>query len=88
MLTAVTVVLTMKVVGIMLTSALLILPAVTAFQIARGFRSSIIIASITALLSVASGIFFSVALNLPAGASIVILNFLFFIVTFTYKNVR
>lgn len=36
-LTAVTVVLTMKLVGVMLTSSLLIMPAVSAFQIAKSF---------------------------------------------------
>ena len=41
MLTALTVVLAMKVVGIMLISALLILPAVSALQIARSFLSTI-----------------------------------------------
>ena len=73
-LTAVTVVLTMKVVGIMLTSALLVLPAVTAFQNARGFRNAIIIASISSLLSLVAGVFISFALNLPAGATIVMVN--------------
>lgn len=88
MLTAVTVVLTMKIVGIMLTSALLILPAVTAFQVARGFRNAIIIASAVSLLSVFSGIALSFFLNLPAGASIVIINFLFFIIIFAFRHIR
>src|SRR5271169_3910741 len=56
MLTAVTVVLTMKIVGIMLTSALLILPAVTAFQVARGFGKAIVIACVVSLFSVFAGI--------------------------------
>jgi zinc transport system permease protein len=88
MLTGVTVVLTMKVVGIMLTSALLILPAVTSFQVARSFRSTIIIAAVFSLLSVISGIFLAFVLNLPAGASIVLLNFLFFIAAFAWRNLR
>lgn len=88
LLTAVTVVLTMRVVGIMLTSALLILPAVTAFQVARGFKSSLAIAAAVSLLSVFSGIFFSVALDLPTGATIVVLNFMVFLAVFLYKAVR
>ena len=51
-LTAVTVVLAMKLVGIMLTSALLIIPAVSAFQVARSFRGSLLFATFTAVLSV------------------------------------
>lgn len=88
MLTAVTVVLTMKIVGVMLTSALLILPAVSAFQVARGFRNAIIIASAISVLSVFSGIVLSFFLNLPAGASIVIMNFLFFTVIFACRNIH
>jgi zinc transport system permease protein len=77
-LTAVTVVLAMKVVGIMLTSALLVLPAVTAFQNARGFRNAMLIASVVSLVSLVAGIALSFSLNLPSGASIVVINFLFF----------
>jgi zinc transport system permease protein len=85
-LTAITVVLTMKVVGIMLTSALLILPAATAFQVARGFRNSMFISALTSVVSVLSGIMISFIFNLPTGASIVLLNFMIFLLAFTYKN--
>jgi zinc transport system permease protein len=84
--TAITVVLTMKVVGIMLTSALLIFPAVTAFQVARGFKSALLIAATVALFSVMSGIFLSLLFNLPTGASIVLVNFLLFALAFICKN--
>ena len=84
-LTAVTVVLTMNVVGIMLISALLILPAVTAFQLARGFRSSLVISALTAVTSVIAGIFISIAVNLPTGATIVLTNFFFFVVAFLIR---
>ena len=47
-LTAITVVLAIKVVGIMLISALLILPAVTALQVARGFKGAMLIAVLDA----------------------------------------
>ena len=85
-LTGITVVLAMKVVGIMLTSGLLILPAVTAFQIAKGFRNSMIIASATGIFSVITGIIISFIADLPTGASIVIVNFLVFISVFFYRN--
>jgi zinc transport system permease protein len=72
--TAVTVVLAMKVSGIMLTSALLIVPAVTAFQLARSFRGTIVTASIVGVTSVLSGIALSIAADLPTGATIVMVN--------------
>jgi len=80
------VVLTMHLVGIMLTSALLIFPAVTAFQLARGFRKALVIAALVALASLLAGIFLSLLMNLPTGASIVMVNFGFFIVAFSCKN--
>jgi len=88
LLTAITVVLSMNVVGIMLISALLILPAVTALQLARGFRTAMLISACAALASVAGGIFISLALNLPTGATIVLTNFVLFLVAFAIRNLR
>jgi zinc transport system permease protein len=76
----------MKVVGIMLTSALLIFPAVTAFQIARGFRNALFIAAAVALVSLIGGILLSLLMDLPTGASIVMFNFAFFIAAFIFNN--
>ncbi len=84
-LAAVTVVLAMKLVGIMLTSALLIIPAVSAFQIAKSFRGTLFFAACTAVISVWVGIFVSFLMNLPTGATIVLLNLAFFLVLYTFK---
>jgi zinc transport system permease protein len=78
MLTALTVVLAMKLVGIMLISSLLILPAVSALQLARSFRTCIALAALQGGCSVVSGIFVSFLTNLPTSATIVLLNLLFF----------
>jgi zinc transport system permease protein len=86
LLTGITVVLAMKVVGIMLTSALLILPAVTALQIAKSFKHAMVISSIIAIASVSVGIYFSLMLNLPTGATIVMINLLAFITAFLSRN--
>jgi zinc transport system permease protein len=87
-LTALTVVLAMKVVGIMLVSALLILPASAALQTAKSFKATIIVAGIIAVFSVISGIWISFAANLPSGGTIVIINFFIFMLMFGYsKNV-
>lgn len=77
-LTAATVVLAIKVVGIMLVSALLILPAVTALQVAKGFKGAMLIAALAAISSVLLGITISFFLDLPAGATIVMCNVTFF----------
>lgn len=86
LLTAVTVVLTMKAVGILLTSALLILPAVTSLQVSKGFKTSLVISSLVGILSVILGIFISFWLNLPTGATIVLLNFLIFMIVLIHRR--
>ncbi|MGZ6276436.1 MAG: metal ABC transporter permease [Syntrophales bacterium] len=87
LLTAVTVVLSMKVVGIMLISALLIFPTVTALQIARSFKAVMLIASLSAMISVVSGIVVSFSLDLPTGATIVLINFIFFLTGLAYRRI-
>ena len=87
-LTALTVVLAMKVVGIMLVSALLILPASAALQTAKSFKTTIIIAGTIAVFSVISGIWISFVANLPSGGTIVIINFLIFMLMFGYKTIN
>ena len=86
MLTALSVVLAMKLVGIMLISALLIIPAVSALQVARGFRATIVTAAGIAVFSVVSGIFCSFMMNLPTGATIVIINIVLFVLAFACKR--
>ena len=78
LLTALSVVLAMKLVGIMLISSLLIVPAAAALQLARGFKVCIILAALQGCSSVIIGIIISIMSNIPASASIVMVNLLFF----------
>ncbi len=78
LLTALSVVLAMKLVGIMLISSLLIVPAAGALQLARGFKVCIFLAALQGCSSVLIGIIISIMSNLPASASIVMVNLLFF----------
>lgn len=87
LLTAITVVLAIKVVGIMLVSALLILPAVTALQVAKGFKGAMLISILVAIVSVLVGITLSFFLDLPAGATIVMINAAFFAMALFYKKI-
>jgi len=88
LLTALTVVLAMKVVGIMLISALLILPAVSALQLARGFRTAIALAVALGVLSVVMGTILSFLGNLPTGATIILVNFLLFLTSLARGRLR
>jgi len=85
-LTAVTVVLAIRVVGIMLVSALLILPAATALQLARGFKGALVISALAAVTAVIVGICISIVLDLPAGGAIVAVNLVFFLAALGVKK--
>jgi zinc transport system permease protein len=88
LLTALTVVLAMKVVGILLVSALLIVPAVTALQVARSFKATLVIAAVVSAVSVVAGIIIAFLVNIPAGALIVLLNIVLFLLTFSLRRLR
>lgn len=78
MMTGAVVVLSVKMVGIMLVSALLILPAVTSLMLVRGFKAAMYVSVALSVCSVLLGITVSYMLNLPAGATIVMFNAAFF----------
>ncbi len=88
LLTSLVVVLGIKIVGTMLVSSLIILPAISALQIVRSFRATIILAGIFAVISVIVGICVSYLLNFPSGATIVMINFIFFIGSFLLGRLK
>jgi zinc transport system permease protein len=87
-LTAISVVLSIRVVGIMLISAFLILPPITALQISHGFRGVLIISAIISLIAVISGIFISFVFNIPTGATIVLANFILLLFSLLYRKIK
>ncbi|MDR7418127.1 MAG: metal ABC transporter permease [Armatimonadota bacterium] len=70
-LVAVTVVVAMRIVGILLTSALLVIPALTALRLARSFHETLVIAVLCSLTAVLVGMVTSFYLNIAAGGAIV-----------------
>ncbi len=85
-LTAVTIVLGMKVVGILLVSALVVIPAAAGLQLASNFKQAIILSSVIAFVSVLLGLFLAFYLDFPASGTIVILSFLLFGLFFIFKR--
>ncbi|GAB1481498.1 metal ABC transporter permease [Treponema sp.] len=88
LLTGVTVVLAVRVVGTMLVSALLVVPPVAALQLRRGFTSTSIAAALIAAVSVLLGLVLSFLLDLPSGATIVLIQFGFFALIFLFEKAR
>jgi len=86
LLTALSVVLAMKLVGIMLISSMLIVPAASALQLARGFRVCIVLAALQGCASVIIGIIISILTNLPASATIVVVNLTLFLISYLVRR--
>lgn len=80
-LTSITVVLGIRIVGLLLVSALTVIPAASALQLSRNFKSTLILSSLFSLLSILSGIFLAYVFNLPASATIVFLSVFIFLVS-------
>ena len=70
-LTALTIVIGMKIMGTLLISSLIIFPAVTGKRLVKSFKSLVICASVVSVIAFLAGLFASYLLNLPTGASIV-----------------
>ncbi len=77
-LTAITVVLGMKIVGLLLVAALIVIPAAAGLQLASSFKQAILLSSAVALISVVFGLVMAYYFDLPASATIVILSFIIF----------
>ncbi|QSF47703.1 metal ABC transporter permease [Paenibacillus tianjinensis] len=76
-LTGMTVAAAMPVVGVLLVSALIVLPASIALRIASGFTAAILIAVSTGLIGVFSGLTASYYINTPPGGTIALFLLLF-----------
>lgn len=64
----------LKVVGAILMSALMILPAATAQYLAKSFRSMVILSVVSAVVSMCGGLFIAAAFSLPTGPTIVLVS--------------
>lgn len=78
-LTAVVVVLGMRMMGALLISSLIVFPALTSMRIFKSYRSVIFCSVVLAAVSFMSGMGFSFLYGTPAGASIVVADMILFI---------
>lgn len=85
-LTAIIVVMAMKIVGILLVSALIIIPAAASLQLSRNFKETLILANIFGVTSTTIGVIASYYLNVAAGATIVLTATATFAAAFAYRN--
>ena len=70
---------TMQMFGVLLISALMIVPVAASILIGKSFKKTVIIAAIFSEISILLGIYLSYVLELPSGSLIVIINILILI---------
>jgi zinc transport system permease protein len=80
-LAAVTVSVAMRTVGLLLVSALMIIPVATSQQFSRSFRSTMLVAMVGGLVASLGGVVISAFLDLPPGATIVLVSLAGFVAT-------
>ena len=74
LLTAVTVVVGMRIMGALLISSLIIFPALTSMRVCRSFRAVTAVSAAVSCVCFFAGLVLSYAFNTPAGASVVAAN--------------
>ena len=85
-MTAVTVTIAMRVVGLLLVSALMIIPVATAQQLSKSFTGTRIMASVIGGIAAVSGVITSFYLDLAPGALIVVLVIFLFIFSIGFAS--
>ncbi len=78
---ALTVVVSIKLVGIILVSALLVIPGAAGMQLSRNYRGALVAALIVGVVSVVLGLYLSFSYDVASGATIVLVMFALFVVS-------
>ncbi len=78
LITAVIIVLAMNMVGALLTSALIVFPALSAMQVLKSFKGVIICSAVISVVAALAGILASIMFSTPVGATIVVANIVIF----------
>lgn len=88
LLTAITVVIGMRLMGALLMSALIIFPALTSMNICKSFRSVVISSAVVSAMCLIIGLVISYLFNPPVGAGIVLIHLSVFIITYIFGKLK
>jgi zinc transport system permease protein len=86
-LASVTVITSLRLVGVLLISSLIVIPNITAMTFGKGFKKTALISIIIAVLSVIGGIVISYIMNLAPGGTIVIISVTGYLATIIIKYI-
>jgi zinc transport system permease protein len=85
---ALTIVVSVKIVGIILVSAFLVIPGATGKLVGARFSGMMLVAVLVGVGSTLVGLYLSHALQIPSGASIVVVQFLTFLAIMLLNRIR
>lgn len=87
-LIAITVAVSMQIVGVALMVAMLVTPAATAFLLTKRLPRMMLLAAIVAVLSSVIGLYVSFYLSISSGSAVVLICTFFFVITWVVQSVR
>ena len=87
-LTALTIVLGMRMMGAMLISSLIIFPALTAMRLFKSFRGVVVCSAITSVVCFCAGLTISFVFSTPVGATVVAANLTLFVISSILGAIR
>ena len=88
LLTALVIVVGMRMMGTMLISSIIIFPALTAMRLCKSFKKVVVTSAIISVVCFLVGIYFSYVYNISAGAMIVIVNLIAFIIFTLIEKIK
>jgi zinc transport system permease protein len=88
LLTALTIVLGMRMMGALLITALIIFPPLTSMRLCKKFKTVTLISAIISVICFFIGVVISYIYATPTGASVVLVNILFFIIFWAINSIR
>ena len=86
LITALVVVLGMRMMGTLLISSLIVFPAIISKKLTNSFKGLVIMSSVTSIICFIAGILVSFYINLPAGASIVLVYMILLVIVNILKS--
>jgi zinc transport system permease protein len=87
-LASITVIASIRLVGILLISSLIVIPNITAMLFGKGFRKTALISGAIGVFSVVSGILISYVTNIATGGTIVLVLVMTFLAVLSAKKVK
>jgi zinc transport system permease protein len=85
-LAGLTVIASVRLVGVLLISSLIVIPNITAMMLGKGFKKTLLISIFIAIVSVIGGILISYVMNLAPGGTIVIISVGIFLTVISIKH--